>query len=97
MIPPAPQQQALLEELQAAAQHDSMVRGTFLKAKEAQDILTLCTSLDPVMRERLLTKTVPDMLNTTMRVKAISRDSDWCSFEDGLKEHCYSGYRRNFG
>ena len=97
MIPPAPQQQALLEELQAAAQHDRVVSGTFLKAKEAQDILTLCSSLDPVMQERLLAKTVPDMLSTTMRIKAISRDSNWCTSDNGRKEYSNSRYRRNSG
>lgn len=54
-----------------------------MTAEEANSVLTLYHGLDESMRDRLMARTVADMLAMTLRCRAISEATDrsWSMFE----------------
>lgn len=73
MLPPKPEHEALLAELEAAAKRSKFIRGYLVHPHQAKSVLTLYeTMTDPILRDRLLSKTVSDMIAVTIRVQGIS-------------------------
>lgn len=74
---------SMLEELRAVTQKMShSVCGYPISSSEANAILTLYQGLDPNMRDRLMARSIEDMLAVTIRCKALSvYDASWYMFE----------------
>lgn len=76
ILPPKPEHEALLAELEAASKHARLVRGRVVYPAQAQAVLTLHDTLhDQALREALLNKPLDEMIATTLRVQVISTDS----------------------
>jgi hypothetical protein len=74
---------SMLEELRAVAQKMShSVCGYPMASSDANAILVLYQGLDPNMRDRLMARSIEDMLAVTIRCKALSGyDASWYMFE----------------
>jgi len=84
ILPPKADHSVILKELTAVAlKQGTAIRGVRMTAQEANSILTLYRGLDDPMRDRLMAKTIPDMLAMTLRCRALSERSDrsWAMFE----------------
>lgn len=83
LLPPKPEHETILAELESVVLNQTThVRGYPVGEYEARSVLTLYKGLDEVMRDSLLSKTVPDMLAATLRCRALSvTDPSWDLFE----------------
>lgn len=84
ILPPKADHEGILDELtEVSLRKATHVRGVHMEDHEANSILTLYHGLDGDMRDRLMARTVPDMLAVTLRCRAISERSDqsWFMFE----------------
>ena len=76
ILPPKPEHEALLAELEAASKHAKLIRGRVVYPAQAKAVLTLHDTLhDQSLREALLNKPLSEMIATTMRVQNLSTDS----------------------
>lgn len=83
ILPPKADHTRILEELrEVTLQEATQVRGVQMSASEANSILTLYHGLDEDMRDRLMARTVKDILAITLRCRDLSRDDQsWTMFE----------------
>ena len=83
ILPPKTDHEGVLEELRSVVKNESsIVRGYPMTGSEANLILTLYHGLGEDMRDRLMARTVPDMLAITVRCQALSQqDQSWYMFE----------------
>lgn len=83
ILPPKAEHEAILAELQSVVLNQAThVRGYPVGKGEARSVLALYNGLDVVMRDSLLSRTIPDMLAATIRCRALSeRDPSWSLFE----------------
>ena len=79
ILPPKEEHAVILDELQSVVLRQAThVRGYPVDEYEARSVLILYNGLDEVMRESLLSRTIPDMLAATIRCQALSsRDLSW--------------------
>lgn len=79
ILPPKEEHTVILDELQSVVlKQATHVRGYPVGEYEARSVLALYNGLDEVMRESLLSRTIPDMLAATIRCRALSeRDPSW--------------------
>lgn len=76
ILPPKPEHEALLAELEAASKHARLIRGHVVYPHQAKAVLTLHDTLhDQSLREALLNKPLSVMISTTLRVQDLSTDS----------------------
>lgn len=83
ILPPKADHEYILKELRLVTlKESSQVCGCPMTDVEANMVLTLYHGLDDSMRDRLMARTVEDMLATTIRCQALSRqDRSWSMFE----------------
>jgi hypothetical protein len=73
MLPPKPEHEALLTELEAAAKHAKLINGRLVHPHQAKAILALYeTMVDPVLKDTLLSKSLSEMIAVTIRVQKIA-------------------------
>jgi|WetSurMetagenome_2_1015567.scaffolds.fasta_scaffold248175_3 hypothetical protein len=84
ILPPKADHEGVLEELRAVVEHRSTrVSGHPMSDFEANMVLTLYHGLDNSMRDQLMSRSVEDMLATTIRCRSLSAaDSSWHMFEN---------------
>jgi hypothetical protein len=89
ILPPKSDHEGLLEELrEVSLKLSTQIRGVQMSAEEANSILTLYHGLDEDMRDRLMARTIPDILAMTLRCQALSsRDQSWSMFKTGGVDH----------
>jgi hypothetical protein len=82
ILPPKPEHGVLVAELEAVATYRAdSVRGYPMTADVAQAIITLYSGLRPDMRDTLFSKTIPAMVESTIRCRALSTgDRSWDMF-----------------
>lgn len=84
ILPPKADHRGILDAITAVAMRKTnQVHGCKMGAHEANSILTLYHGLDGDMRDRLMARTVPDMLAVTLRCRALSEATDhsWTMYE----------------
>jgi hypothetical protein len=83
ILPPKAEHETILAELESVVLNQAThVRGYPVKECEARSVLALYSGLDEVMRDSLLSRTIPDMLAATLRCRALSEnDPSWTLFE----------------
>lgn len=83
ILPPKADHAGILEELrEVTLKGSTQVRGVRMSAEEANSVLTLYQGLDEAMRDRLMARTVEDMLAMTLRCQALSKcDHSWSMFK----------------
>jgi hypothetical protein len=82
ILPPKADHAGILEELrEVTLKASTQVRGVRMSAEEANSVLTLYHGLDESMRDRLMARTIEDMLAMTLRCRALSEsDQSWSMF-----------------
>lgn len=83
ILPPKADHRGILEELrEVTLNRSTLVRGVQMSADEANSVLTLYHGLDEAMRDRLMARTVSDMLAMTLRCRSLSEsDQSWSMFQ----------------
>jgi hypothetical protein len=83
ILPPKTDHEFVLGELRAVVlKQANQVCGYPMTDTEANSVLTLYHGLDEPMRDRLMARTVEDMLAMTIRCRALSsHDQSWNMFE----------------
>jgi hypothetical protein len=82
ILPPRPEHGVLIAELEAVATFKAdSVQGYPMAPDVAQAIITLYSGLRPDMRDTLFNKTIPAMVESTIRCRSLSSgDRSWSMF-----------------
>jgi hypothetical protein len=88
ILPPKADHEYILNGLKLVTLKESnQVCGCPMTDVEANMVLTLYHGLDDSMRDRLMARTVPDMLAMTVRCQALSKhDRSWSMFESWVSD-----------